>query len=198
MKLNIKKGFTLVELLVVIAIIAILAAVVAPNAFKAIEKAKVDKVILDCKGIKAAVLAYHSDTGTWPTITRGESINKEDLFVNPGIGGWDGPYLERWPNNPFNRYDYSLDYYDVNGSNQKDGTVDNGHLKDKDVFVIEISFADIPDRMNLIKKLHNIVDNDQIPLNSVGTRIFSGDVRSSGNAYAYWVIAEKPSSIKTK
>ncbi|NCC82098.1 MAG: prepilin-type N-terminal cleavage/methylation domain-containing protein [Clostridia bacterium] len=39
-----KKGFTLVELLVVIAIIAILAAVVAPNAFKAIEKSKVTAI----------------------------------------------------------------------------------------------------------------------------------------------------------
>ena len=36
-----KKGFTLVELLVVIAVIAILASVIAPNAFSAMEKAKV-------------------------------------------------------------------------------------------------------------------------------------------------------------
>ncbi|WP_333870599.1 type II secretion system protein [Desulforamulus putei] len=35
------RGFTLVELLVVIAIIGILAAVIAPNAFKAVEKGKV-------------------------------------------------------------------------------------------------------------------------------------------------------------
>ncbi|SHJ08964.1 prepilin-type N-terminal cleavage/methylation domain-containing protein [Desulfofundulus thermosubterraneus] len=36
-----EKDFTLVELLVVIAIISILAAIIAPNAFKAVEKAKV-------------------------------------------------------------------------------------------------------------------------------------------------------------
>ena len=35
-----RKGFTLIELIVVIAIIAILAAIIAPNAFRAIEKAK--------------------------------------------------------------------------------------------------------------------------------------------------------------
>ena len=34
------KGFTLIELIVVIAIIAILGAIIAPNAFRAIEKAK--------------------------------------------------------------------------------------------------------------------------------------------------------------
>jgi prepilin-type N-terminal cleavage/methylation domain-containing protein len=38
------RAFTLIELIVVIAIIAILAAIVAPNAFRAIEKAKVAKI----------------------------------------------------------------------------------------------------------------------------------------------------------
>ena len=36
-----RQSFTLLELIVVIAIIAILAAIIAPNAFRAIEKAKV-------------------------------------------------------------------------------------------------------------------------------------------------------------
>ena len=38
-----KKSFTLIELLVVIGIIAALAAIVMPNAFKAIEKAKLEQ-----------------------------------------------------------------------------------------------------------------------------------------------------------
>ena len=49
-----RRGFTLVELLVVIAIIGILAAIIAPNAFKAIEKGKVAAAEADYKAIKAA------------------------------------------------------------------------------------------------------------------------------------------------
>ena len=49
-----RKGFTLIELIVVIAIIAVLAAVVAPSAFKAIEKGKVSAGMGDWNSIKTA------------------------------------------------------------------------------------------------------------------------------------------------
>lgn len=88
---RIKKGFTLVELLVVIAIIAILAAIIAPNAFKAIEKSKVATAESDYKAIKTAALSYYGDTGKWPA-------NSADLVKEPNsINGWNGPYLEKWP-----------------------------------------------------------------------------------------------------
>ncbi|MBE3588244.1 MAG: prepilin-type N-terminal cleavage/methylation domain-containing protein [Thermoanaerobacteraceae bacterium] len=60
------RGFTLVELLVVIAIIGILAAIIAPNAFKAIEKSKVAAAEADYKSIKAAALNFYTDIGKWP------------------------------------------------------------------------------------------------------------------------------------
>ena len=44
---NSMRGFTLIELLVVIAIIGILAAVISPNAFKTIDKARMAKTITD-------------------------------------------------------------------------------------------------------------------------------------------------------
>lgn len=94
-----KKGFTLVELLVVIAIIAILAAIIAPNAFKAIEKSKVATAEADYKAIKTAALSYYSDTGDWPAT----SANDTGFVKDPiGLKGWNGPYLEKWPNkNPW-------------------------------------------------------------------------------------------------
>lgn len=87
-----KKGFTLVELLVVIAIIAILAAIIAPNAFKAIEKSKVATAEADYKAIKTAALGYYSDNGTWTT--------NSALLVSSSN---NGPYLEKWKEkNPWN------------------------------------------------------------------------------------------------
>lgn len=61
-----EKGFTLVELLVVIAIIGVLAAIIAPHAFKAVEKAKVSRTIHDMKALKTAALAFYADLGFFP------------------------------------------------------------------------------------------------------------------------------------
>ena len=100
-----KSSFTLIELIVVIAIIGILAAIIAPNAFKAIEKAKISKVCGDLKSIKTAVGALYSDTGRWglPDNTKIDNpygqwwvrISESQLVNNDeNYAGWDGPYLE--------------------------------------------------------------------------------------------------------
>lgn len=103
------KGFTLIELIVVIAIIAILAAIIAPNAFKAIEKAKISKAIADLKSIKTAAMSFYGDIGTWPNDREGEDPGfctcpssagyGDGCDVNPttNLSLWDGPYLEKWP-----------------------------------------------------------------------------------------------------
>jgi general secretion pathway protein G len=88
-----KRGFTLIELIVVIAIIAILAAIIAPNAFRAIEKAKVSATIGDYKSIKTGAMAYYVDTGVWPA----NGATTRGLVLNDTAIGWDGPYLEKWP-----------------------------------------------------------------------------------------------------
>ena len=107
-------SFTLIELIVVIAIIAILAAVIAPNAFRAIEKAKVARAVSDIKAIKSAALSFYADTGTLPCTKSGgwgedpgfvHQITPANCWPNEGgcaagctnIAGWDGPYLEKWP-----------------------------------------------------------------------------------------------------
>ncbi|MFH1398037.1 MAG: prepilin-type N-terminal cleavage/methylation domain-containing protein [Candidatus Omnitrophota bacterium] len=87
------KGFTLIELIVVIGIIAVLAAVIAPSAFKAIEKSKVAGTLGDHRAVKTAALTYYGDTGVWPA----DGATTVGLVTTSGVVGWDGPYLEKWP-----------------------------------------------------------------------------------------------------
>lgn len=112
---RIKKGFTLVELLVVIAIIAILAAIIAPNAFKAIEKSKVSRTLGDMKAFKTAALQFYADVGFFPAdVSNGidpglgsnsvEDIPSEGYKFGTGVDSndyikivkerWRGPYLD--------------------------------------------------------------------------------------------------------
>ncbi len=99
-----RKGFTLIELIVVIAIIAILAAIIAPNAFKAIEKSRISKAIADFRAVKTATLTLYTDTGKWPCSP--DTIDNIYVSDNPNMPlfentfnyqGWDGPYLEAVP-----------------------------------------------------------------------------------------------------
>ncbi|MBE3588243.1 MAG: prepilin-type N-terminal cleavage/methylation domain-containing protein [Thermoanaerobacteraceae bacterium] len=116
-KLKDNRGFTLVELLVVIAIIGILAAIIAPNAFKAIEKGKVAAAEADYKAIKAAALNTYTDTGLWaptPSSANGDPgfVDKNNWNSSTKPDTWNGPYLERWKSkNP-----WGDDYQYVNGT----------------------------------------------------------------------------------
>ncbi|NMB35758.1 MAG: prepilin-type N-terminal cleavage/methylation domain-containing protein [Firmicutes bacterium] len=91
-----EEGFTLVELITVVAIIAILGAVVTPNILKAIENSRVVAVVSDIKTIKNAALAYYADTGRWPENSSGDDPGFLNNQGSP-VEGWNGPYLESWP-----------------------------------------------------------------------------------------------------
>ncbi|OIQ10976.1 prepilin-type N-terminal cleavage/methylation domain-containing protein [Neomoorella thermoacetica] len=126
-----QRGFTLVELLVVIAIIGILAAIIAPNAFKAIENSKVAAAEADYKAIKAAVLNFYTDTGKWPDsnangqdpglVTKPNTSSNSNL-TSTDLNNWNGPYLERWPSkNPWGGKYYYLNDANQNWDSQSDG-----------------------------------------------------------------------------
>lgn len=127
-----KKAFTLVEIIIVIAVIGILAAVVAPNAFKAIDKSRVAKAIEDARGLRGGIEAYFSDmTFLPPEVGKGDDPGMmRPLPFNPDDGGdahsldtngvppnwqaiiqerWQGPYIEKWSSfTPFmGKYDYN-------------------------------------------------------------------------------------------
>lgn len=133
------KSFTLVELIVVIAIIAILSAIIAPSAFRAIEKSKVSRTEADIKAIKVSATNFYSDIGLWPGSQWGtmpgdplSPANYGEGFVTTPqvhsgsasertaaqrmIQNWDGPYLEKWYMTPW-AMPYMWDYnnWDASG-----------------------------------------------------------------------------------
>lgn len=97
-------AFTLVELLVVIGIIGILVAIALPSAFKAIEKAKVSRLLAEVKAIKTAGYVYYVDTGDWPKWGEefydpgaNDNYGFKYFMESDGSGKWNGPYLEKAP-----------------------------------------------------------------------------------------------------
>jgi general secretion pathway protein G len=126
-----RRGFTLVELLVVIAIIGVLAAVILPNAFRSVEKAKIARAYETAEAVKAAALQYYADTGRWPALTDNYST-PNGFLVDDGTPGWNGPYLERWSFTPWNgrlRWDTGIN---VTGGSARDAIVvfDDDHTQD--------------------------------------------------------------------
>ena len=120
------KSFTLIELIVVIAIIAILAAIIAPNAFRVIEKAKISKTVSDMRTVKVAAQSYYADSGKWPWegAVHGEHNNNGTGFMaDDGVSGWDGPYLESWPKSQWTQdgLEFVYVYYPL-GDWDNDGT----------------------------------------------------------------------------
>jgi len=88
-----RKGFTLVELLVVIVIISMLAALVAPNLFKHLGKAKRDLARPKMALVEDALNRFYIDCGRYPDDTEGLDAllqPPEDLEDK-----WNGPYLKR-------------------------------------------------------------------------------------------------------
>jgi prepilin-type N-terminal cleavage/methylation domain-containing protein len=68
MKLNLKKGFTLIELVVVIAILGILAGIAIPRFLDATATARGAKIVADLRTIDSALAIYNAKEGYYPQI----------------------------------------------------------------------------------------------------------------------------------
>ena len=100
-------GVTLIEMLVVVMIIALFAALVGPNLFKNVDKAKVVAAHSQINQLKAALGTYKIDIGTFPTSEQG----LQALRAAPaGVTQWAGPYLSmEVPNDPWGHpYQYTF------------------------------------------------------------------------------------------
>jgi general secretion pathway protein G len=94
------RGFTLIELLIVMILLGLLAALVAPKMFQKVGSSKLKSAKMQIALFGTALDAFRLDVGRYPT--REEGL--EALRRNPGLQGWDGPYLPKEiPMDPWNR-----------------------------------------------------------------------------------------------
>jgi general secretion pathway protein G len=97
-------GFTLIELLVVMVILGLLAALVGPRMFGHVGAANQKAAKTQIEMLGQALDAFRLDVGRYPTTTEGLNA----LVTNPGVEGWNGPYLKKGlPNDPWKKpYQY--------------------------------------------------------------------------------------------
>ena len=83
-KMNNRKGFTLVEIMIVVAIIGLLAAIAIPNFIRARQTAQKNACIANLKQLQGAIQVWAIDTGAASNAT----------FTTADICG---NYLKAWP-----------------------------------------------------------------------------------------------------
>lgn len=117
------RGWTLIELVMVIVLIAILAGTGVIKFNQVIKAGRVSKAVAEVNAIKKALMNFYADTGGFsPDVGAG---------VDPGLAynrgdwsGWNGPYIDAWPDEtPWGGY-YQYYYGECEWAN-KDGTLGN-------------------------------------------------------------------------
>jgi general secretion pathway protein G len=95
-----KAGYSLLEILIVLAIIALIAALVGPQLFAQLDKAKVTTARVQVRSLETALQTMELDIGRYPTPSEGLTLLvKGDRGQ---VAGWNGPYLSGGlPNDPW-------------------------------------------------------------------------------------------------
>ncbi len=76
---------TRIQVIVLVAIVAVIAVIAGPRAIKMSRISRAERNLL---AIANGFASYRADTGQ-------ECTKIENLFENPGVDGWMGPYIQR-------------------------------------------------------------------------------------------------------
>jgi general secretion pathway protein G len=103
------KGFTLVEILIVVIILGILAAIVIPQFTEASNDARQSSLSSDLQTVRSQIELYkvqHLDTVPDATVGEGtlfvQKMTSQTDYLGAVGAGTLGPYLQKFPTNPFN------------------------------------------------------------------------------------------------
>jgi general secretion pathway protein G len=115
-----RKGFTLVEILIVVVILGILAAIVIPQFTNASTEARESTLTSDLQAIRGQIELYKIEHlgDALPGAVGGTGVDFVTTLLSPtdingnvvaaGTAGAKGPYMSKFPPNPFSTLDPSV------------------------------------------------------------------------------------------
>lgn len=87
-------GFSLVELVITMTIMTILVGVVSMRASGMTDRARAAKIVSTVESLRTPITLYQQDTNELPREYSGYSGGTyHRLSQDPGVSGWDGPYI---------------------------------------------------------------------------------------------------------
>ena len=95
--MRLQAGVTLIEMLVVVTIIGLFAALVGPQMFGALDKARVTAAHDQIRLFKTALLSYKIDSGTFPANDQGLEALRPYLDGDVPTDPWKHPYTYKYP-----------------------------------------------------------------------------------------------------